>query len=435
MSILVITGFIMMIALVYILLKGLLTPNVVFVLLPTIAAIICGFSISDISNFVGKGLTSVLNTATLLAFAIIFFTIMKEVGVFNVIVKFILRFLNKSVYSVLIISVVIAAICSLDGNAYATILVTVPALLPIYDKMKISRKSLFLCIAIGVGATGVTPWGGSLLRAVAVTHVDPIELYHSLIPIQIVIFVAGLIVAYFVAKMEIKRGAGITLEEFTTFKKEHIEQNLDAKHNTKLLPINFALVIAVIGILISGAVPGYYLFMVAVAIAIPLNFPKAKIAQQKIKEYSTTVMPVMITFLSIGAFLGIMQGTKIFDAMVTAIVSLFPASFGPHIYIVAAAFSVPLVIALGSDAFYFALLPLVAGIGSQFHVSPSAVTHALLVTEQIGLLLSPAIPATYLGLGLLDLEIGEHVKHSFWWVWGISIVALIMTIAFGIIPL
>lgn len=51
----------------------------------------------------------------------------------------------------------IASICSLDGNAYATLLVTVPALLPIYEKMNISKKTLLLLITVGVGVTGITP--------------------------------------------------------------------------------------------------------------------------------------------------------------------------------------------------------------------------------------------------------------------------------------
>ncbi|MGG4484180.1 SLC13 family permease [Paenibacillus illinoisensis] len=435
MSLLAISGFIMMIVLVFVLLRNLLTPNVVFVVLPTIAAIVCGYSLKEIGGFVGDGLVSVLNTATLLAFAIIFFTIMKEVGVFNVIVKFIMRFLNNSVFSVLVVSLIIAAICSLDGNAYATLLVTVPALMPIYDQMKISRKSLFLCVVIGVGATGVTPWGGSLLRAVAVTHVDPIALYYSLLPIQGVILVLGIICLYFVSKIETRNGAGISDADFKTFKTTHIEQNLSLKQENakKMLPFNFILLIAVLTILILNIIPSYYLFMLAVAVAIPLNYPKTSDAQKKIKDYGATVVPVMITFLSIGAFLGIMEGTGIFKDMVSSIVSMFPSSFGPYIYIVVAAFSVPIVIALGSDAFYFALLPLVAGVASQFQVSAESVTHALLITEQIGLLLSPAIPATYLGLSLLGLNIGEHVKYSFKWAWGISIGALIMAFVFGIL--
>lgn len=435
MSILAIAGFIMMIALIIILLKNILTPNVVFVILPTVAALICGFSVNQLGIFVGDGLKSILSTVTLLTFSIMFFSLMKDVGVFNVIVKYVLKLLNNNVRSVLIATIVISSICSLDGNAYATLLVTVPALLPIYDKMRISRKTLFLCIVIGVGATGVTPWGGSLLRAVAVTHADPVALYRSLIPIQVVIVILGIIVAHFMAKIETKNGAGMSDEEFREFKILHITENLVAKNESKLLPYNFILVIAAIVLLVIGLIPGHFLFMLAVAIALPLNFPQAKVAQQKIKEYGVTVMPVVITFFAIGAFLGILQGTGMINEMVMFIVSLFPESFGPHIYIAVALFSVPLVIAFGSDAFYFALLPLVAGVAGQFGVSAHNVTYALLTTEQIGLLLSPAIAATYLGLGLLGLEIGEHIKHSFGWVWGISVIALLAALIFGIIPL
>jgi len=227
MTILAIIGFVMMLILVLLLLKNTYTPNVIFVMLPTVAALLCGTTVTQLGQFVTDGLKAILSTATLMIFAIMFFSIMKEAGVFKVVVNFILGFLHNSVRSVLVITIIIAAICSLDGNAYATILVTVPAMLPIYDLMKIDRRALFMCIAIGVGATGITPWGGSLLRAVAVTHTDPIALYQSLIPIQGVIIVLGLLAAHFLAKLEIKKGAGATTEEFDSFKKNGVEKYLE----------------------------------------------------------------------------------------------------------------------------------------------------------------------------------------------------------------
>lgn len=439
MSMIAIIGFSMMILLVLLLLRNTYTPNFIFVILPTVAALLCGTTITQLGQFVTEGLKAILSTATLMIFAIIFFSIMKEAGVFRIIVNFVLGFLHNSVRSVLIITIIIAAICSLDGNAYATILVTIPAMLPMYDLMKIDLRALFLCIAIGVGATGITPWGGSLLRAVAVTHTDPIALYRSLIPIQGVIVILGLVAAHFLAKFEIKKGAGVTSGEFESFKRsnegKYIKDQDKIIKQKRLLFYNFSLVIITIITLIVGKIPGCYLFMLAVAIALALNYPDAKVAQRKIKEYGITAMPVMVTFLSIGAFLGIMQGTQMFNEIVKAIVSLFPMSFSPHIYIVVAAFSVPLVIAMGSDAFYFALLPLVSGIGNQFGVSAHSVTYAFLITEQIGLLLSPAIPATYLGLGMLNINIGDHLRYSFLSVWGISVAVLAAAVATGFIPL
>lgn len=427
-----ITGIIMFIVLTWCLLKNTFPPGILFILLPTLAALICGFGFKELGEYVTLGLKSVVGTATLVAFSAMFFTLMKEAGVFDVIVRFILRFVTPSTFSVLLATLVIASVCSLDGNAYATLLVTVPALLPIYEKMNISKKTLLLLVTVGVGVTGITPWGGSLNRAIAVTHLDILEVYYKLIPLQAVLFVLGVVLCWYMARVENRSGSGISPEAFNLMRQEM----LSPKENSSpwLLRLNFALVIATIVILVAGLVAGNFLFMIAFSLAVIINYPDAKKAQQKIKEYAVTIFPVIVIFLTIGVFVGILQNTGIIKLLVTELASVFPDSLGPYLYLILALFSVPIVILIGSDAFYFALLPLAVGLGQTFNVSPLHVTIAMLITEQIGLLLSPVIPATHLGLGLLNLRVDEHIRHSMIKVWIMSVCALLAAIATGIIP-
>lgn len=433
MSLMLITGIVMFILLTWGLLKNVFPPGVLFIVLPTVAALVCGFGFKELGEYVAQGLKSVVGTATLVAFSAMFFTLMKEAGVFDVIVRFILRFIRPSTFSVLLATLVIASICSLDGNAYATLLVTVPALLPIYEKMNISKKTLLLLITVGVGVTGITPWGGSLNRAIAVTHLDILDVYYRLIPLQAVLFLLGVILCWVMAKREDRSGSGISREAFAVMRGQMLTSSTD--HNPWLLKLNFALVIATIVILVSGMVAGNFLFMLAFSLAVMINYPNTKEAQQKIKEYALTIFPVIVIFLTIGVFVGILQNTGIIKVLVNEIAEIFPASLGPYLYLLLAAFSVPIVILIGSDAFYFALLPLAVGLGQNFGVSPLHVTIAMLITEQIGLLLSPVIPATHLGLSLLNLRVDEHIRHSITKVWIMSLCALIAALVMRIIPL
>ncbi len=433
MSLMLITGIVMFILLTWGLLKSVFPPGVLFIVLPTVAALVCGFGFKELGEYVAQGLKSVVGTATLVAFSAMFFTLMKEAGVFDVIVRFILRFISPSTFSVLLATLVIASVCSLDGNAYATLLVTVPALLPIYEKMNISKKTLLLLITVGVGVTGITPWGGSLNRAIAVTHLDILDVYYRLIPLQAVLFLLGVILCWVMAKREDRSGSGISREAFTEMRGEMLTSSTD--HNPWLLKLNFALVIATIIILVSGLVAGNFLFMLAFSLAVMINYPNTKEAQQKIKEYALTIFPVIVIFLTIGVFVGILQNTGIIKVLVNEIAEIFPTSLGPYLYLILAAFSVPIVILIGSDAFYFALLPLAVGLGQNFGVSPLHVTIAMLITEQMGLLLSPVIPATHLGLSLLNLRVDEHIHHSLLKVWIMSLCALIAALGMGIIPL
>jgi len=427
-----ITGIAMFVILTWCLLKNTFPPSVLFIVLPTVAALVCGFGFKELGEYVASGLKSVVGTATLVAFSAMFFTLMKEAGVFDVIVRFILRFVTQSTFSVLLATLVIASVCSLDGNAYATLLVTVPALLPLYEKMNISRKTLLMLVTVGVGVTGITPWGGSLNRAIAVTHLDILDVYYKLIPLQVVLFILGVVLCWYMARVENKSGSGISHDAFLAMRQEMLTSKIQQK--PWLLRANFLLVIATIVILVSGLVAGNFLFMIAFSLAVIINYPDAKRAQQKIKDYALTIFPVIVIFLTIGVFVGILQNTGIIKVLVNELAAVLPSSLGPYLYIILAAFSVPIVILIGSDAFYFALLPLAVGLGQSFAISPLHVTIAMLITEQIGLLLSPVIPATHLGLGLLNLQVGEHIRHSGVKIWIMSLCALLAAVLMGTIP-
>ena len=63
---------------------------------------------------------------------------------------------------------------------------------------------------------------------------------------------------------------------------------------------------------------------------------------------------------------------------------------------------------LGTDAFYFGLLPVVVGVCSKFGIAPEAVARVLIVAENVGVMISPLTPALFLGLGMVDLDIGDR---------------------------
>ena len=77
-------GFIMMAIVVFLLLKGKITLAPIFVVIPVIAALILGFSLNDINKLIGDGLSSVLNTAALFAFAVMYFSFLNDVGMLDV---------------------------------------------------------------------------------------------------------------------------------------------------------------------------------------------------------------------------------------------------------------------------------------------------------------------------------------------------------------
>lgn len=86
MSFLGIMGFVLMIAMVALLLKGKTIPAVVFILLPIIVGFIVGFTPNEIAGYIQEGVSGVATTAILFIFAVMFFGIMSDAGVFDRIV-------------------------------------------------------------------------------------------------------------------------------------------------------------------------------------------------------------------------------------------------------------------------------------------------------------------------------------------------------------
>lgn len=84
---------------------------------------------------------------------------------------------------------------------------------------------------------------------------------------------------------------------------------------------------------------------------------------------------------------------------------------------------------LGTDAFYYAMLPIIMGVVAPFGVAAEAVAATFLLTATFGTPINPSVAAVYVGLGLADVSIGDHIKYSLRLVWPLSIITLL-----GVIP-
>ena len=174
--------------------------------------------------------------------------------------------------------------------------------------------------------------------------------------------------------------------------------------------------------------------MIAYGIALVVNFPKAKEQNKKIKSLGINAMVMTVTLFAVGIFMGVISESGMVEAMATTIVNLLPAAVAPHMHWILALFSVPLMMILGTDAFYYAMVPINIGVVAPFGVSPEAVAATFLLTATFGTPISPSVAAVYVGLGLADLTLGDHIKYSLKLVWPMSIICLILSTLLGVIP-
>lgn len=427
---LAVIGFALMLILMFVLIKEKMSPPVAFILLPLIAAVIAGFSIEDISSFVLVGLSTMLETAVLFIFSISYFTLMSEAGLFDPIINFLIKRVGNSVTTVLFAVVMTTLVAHLDGSGATTFLIVVPAFLPVCKKMKIRPEALLGAICGMYAVMNIVPWGGPTMRVASVINVAPSDLYKFIMPSVVVLIILAFGIAFLIAQIEIRNGAGIT-EAVIGEKKEEETTRIQ---NKKIYFFNLALtVIMLVLLFVDIGLPLHFIFMVAFCIALIVNYPKVADQSRKMKEYAPFAMTMTITLFAVGIFMGVIKESGMVEEMANVIVNALPAGIAPHMHWFMALFSVPLIMILGTDAFYYALLPIILGVVQKFGVFPETVAATFLLTATLGTPISPSVAAVYVGLGLADISIGKHIKYSLRILWPASIIVLIASTLLGVI--
>ena len=425
-------GFAMVAILMFLLVKGKTTPIVAFILLPTIGALVAGYDLAEVGKFIKVGLGSMMTTAVLFAFSITFFSVMSDAGLFDPLINFFVKKAHGSVFAVLLCVSATTFVAHLDGSGATTFLVVIPAFLPVCRKLGVRPEAL-LCTMCGCYAVNnLLPWGGPTMRAAAVIHQDVGDLYRYIIPSLAVILALSILLVWIVTKIEMRNGAGVSATNAGE-SDEADKESEAAKPNKALYWFNALLTVAALIALFSNVLPTYICFMIASAIALLVNFPKTKEQTSRIKSYAAQAMVMVMTLFAVGVFLGVMKEGGFIDAMAKWLISMIPGSMAPHAHWLLAVFSVPMIMMLSTDAFYYVLLPIVLGVVEPYGADPTSVAATFLVTATFGTAISPGVAAVYVGLGLADVDIGTHIKYSFKILWPLSIICLILSTLIGVI--
>ena len=198
---------------------------------------------------------------------------------------------------------------------------------------------------------------------------------------------------------------------------------------------NLILTLVVIVCLIFVKVPSYYVFMIGCVIALFVNYPGAKLQNKIIKSHSGPAIMMASTILSAGIFLGVMEQSEIMMHMANVLAGLIPQSMGRFLPVVIGLLAVPLTLLFDTDSFFFGLMPILISIAGEFGVEAAHIAIVMVVCRNCATFISPVVPATFLGIGLAGVEIKDHIKRCFFWIWGVSIICLISGLILGVIKL
>ncbi len=424
-------GFTLMIILMIVLIKSWVSPPVAFIGLPLIAAVIAGFSVTDIGGFIGDGMKSMLSTAVLFVFSISYFTLMDEIGLFDPIINALTKKAGKNIWMVVIALLLTTFVAHLDGSGATTFLIVVPAFLPIFKRLGMRKEALLAMMCGPYAVMNIVPWGGPTMRAAAVAEVETGDLYGFILPGVLCLIICAFVNAFLITSNEKRHG--LNPQESNDNSQNH--QTEKTEKRTWRYWFNLAVTLVMLAFLfLDTPMPLYSIFMIAYAIVLVVNFADTKTQNSKIKSLGQNAMVMTVTLFSVGVFMGVISGTGMVEAMANTIVSILPAAMAPHMHWFMALFSVPLMMILGTDAFYYALLPIIIGVVAPFGVAPEAVAATFLLTATYGTPVSPSVAAVYVGLGLADVSIGDHIKYALKFVWPMSIIVLIGATILGVVP-
>ncbi|MEU9702080.1 citrate:proton symporter [Streptomyces sp. NPDC047981] len=477
---LTVLGFAMIATFLVLIMTKKMSPIAALVLIPALFCVAVGQG-AQLGDYVIDGVEKLAPTAAMLMFAIVYFGVMIDVGLFDPIVRGILRFCKADPVRVVVGTAVLAAIVSLDGDGSTTFMITVSAMYPLYKRLGMSLVVMTGVAATANGVMNTLPWGGPTARAATALKVDAADIFVPMIPALGVGLLFVFALAYVLGRRERKRIGYLTLDEVLEPQTETVLvkagggddgrgagvgqvtgsgsagsggpagsvasgsgaeeapdggfQGLDPNRATlrpKLYWFNAGLTVALLTAMILELLPIPVLFLLGAALALSVNYPRMADQKARIAAHAENVLNVAGMVFAAAVFTGVLTGTGMVKHMADWLVGAIPEGMGPHMALVTGVLSLPLTYFMSNDGFYFGVLPVLAEAGAAHGVSPLEIARASIVGQALHMS-SPLVPAVYVLVGMAKVEFGDHTRFTVKWAALTSLVVLAAGILFGII--
>ncbi|MFJ8131682.1 CitMHS family transporter [Streptomyces hydrogenans] len=477
---LTVLGFAMIATFLVLIMMKRMSPIAALVLIPALFCVAVGQG-AQLGDYVIDGVGKLAPTAAMLMFAIVYFGVMIDVGLFDPIVRGILRFCKADPVRVVVGTAVLAAIVSLDGDGSTTFMITVSAMYPLYKRLGMSLVVLTGVAATANGVMNTLPWGGPTARAATALKLDAGDIFVPMIPALAVGLLFVIALAYVLGRRERKRIGYLTLDQALAPEASGetvlvgtgagggkgegrakrrtgagaggdapVEsgagaadedaatpgfQGLDPDRATlrpRLYWFNAALTVGLLTAMILELLPIPVLFLIGAALALTVNYPRPAEQKERLAAHADNVLNVSGMVFAAAVFTGVLTGTGMVKHMADWLVGAIPDAMGPHMALVTGLLSLPLTYFMSNDGFYFGVLPVLAEAGAAHGVSPLEIARASLAGQALHMS-SPLVPAVYVLVGMAKVEFGDHTRFTVKWAALTSLVVLAAAVLFGIV--
>jgi CitMHS family citrate-Mg2+:H+ or citrate-Ca2+:H+ symporter len=427
---LAISGFITILGVLVAIMSKRLSPLVALILIPASAVLLIGQS-EALPNYMMSGIIAIAPVAVMFMFAILFFGIMNDMGVFTPFINTTLRVCGHDPRKLFIGVVLLTTLVHLDGSGASTFLVVIPAMLPLFDKLHIDRRILACLVAMSAGVNNMLPWGGPTIRAASALDIPVMTLYQPLLFVHLGGLLFVIMTAYWLGHRERRRL--ITCSSNLPMQADSgLKSNLSHIHWL----INLLLIILVIGAIIASILPPSIAFIAGAILALLFNYRELEAQKKSIDAHAKPAFMMVSILIAAGCFTGILRESGMLEAMAMSGSDMLPQSLASSLPLIVALLAMPLSLLFDPDSFYFGILPVLSGIGVEAGLTDTSVAHAALMGQMTtGFPVSPLTPATFLLVGLTRINLADHQRFTIPYLYLTSLFMTILAVVLGVIPL
>lgn len=395
-----------------------------------------GAQIKLLGDWVRQGTVKVAPTGVMLLFAIMYFSLMLNAGMFDPILRKLIAFAKGDPLKIQVAAALVAAAVSLNGDGTTTTLIVCTAFVPIYKTLKMSLMNLAVTTVLMNTIMNLLPWGGPSARVISVfSELSDAAVLNALAPGMIVAFIYMMGVAFYMGWKERKK-LGIT--KLTDAQIEQMmapasEEDVKLKR-PHLFWVNLVMTVALVAMLMMQTFPSLTLFTVGTVLALLINYPNLKEQKNRIQDNAGDALQVVILVFGAGAFTGLFENSGMSTALAQSLADIIPTSLGNWWGLITALISAPGTFFLSNDAFYYGVLPVLSQAGVQYGYTTLELGVASLLGQAFHLL-SPLVAFIYLLLEMTEQDLGEWQRKAGKWALGIFVLFIAVAAITGAVPL
>jgi CitMHS family citrate-Mg2+:H+ or citrate-Ca2+:H+ symporter len=403
---------------------------IALIAVPIVAAVLIGAE-ANLGAMALDGIKTVAPVCALVTFAILYFGLMIDAGLFRPLVYGLSRAVLDDPVRLCVISALMTLLVAFDGDGACTFLITISALLPIHRRMGMNPLVLPTIVGLGAGVMNMLPWAGPTARVMAVTGASASAIFTPNLPALGAGILWVLFASWCIGRRELRR---LTLNSEGDAPRIEPPAEQPAPTVDRIFWFNLLLTIALITLLFTELVPLVLLFMIAFIIALPIN-RRGRVAQQKqIDAHAPSIVLTVSMIFAAGIFTGVLTGTGMVQAMAETLAGAIPGSLAPHLSKLVGVAGMPLSLVFTPDAFYYGVLPVFSHTATAVGLDPLSIARAALLGHTTtGFPLSPLAASTFILIGLSEVSLRDHQRFMFKWAFGTTVIMTFVAAATGAI--